>query len=261
MNQDQVKSILLQVEESPAPFNLVFSGKANKKVNGLYKPDSAEIVLHNKNFESDNQLLYTALHEYAHHLHYQRKGGIRQSRPHTQEFWSIFHELVQKAEEAGLYTNVFESQEEFVELSRTIKEKCLKANGEAMLELGRLLARAAELCRIHRTRFEDYIERVLGLPRTTATAAVAASQIGLDPSMGWDNLRFVAGIRDVEERSKAVEALSAGASPGTVKGMLKSPDETTDPAERLLREKERIERTIGKLTEKLEEIELRLSEL
>ena len=77
MNQDQVKSILLQVEESPAPFSLVFSGKANKKVNGLYKPDTAEIVLHNKNFESDNQLLYTALHEYAHHLHYQRKGGIR----------------------------------------------------------------------------------------------------------------------------------------------------------------------------------------
>jgi len=261
MNQDQVKSLLLQVEECSTPFSLVFSGKANKKVNGLYKPDTTEIILHNHNFETDNQLIYTALHEYAHHLHHVRKGGIQQSRPHTQEFWSIFHALVQKAEEAGLYNNIFESQDEFIELSRMIKDKCLRVNGEAMLELGRLLAKAADLCRLHKARFEDYIERVLGLPRTTASAAVAASQANLDPAMGWDNLRFVAGIRDLEERSKAVEALSLGASPGTVRGMLKSPDESVDPAERLLREKERLERTIERLSEKLQEIEHKLSEL
>ena len=39
MNQDQVKMIQLQVEESTALFSLVFYDKANKKVNGLYKPD------------------------------------------------------------------------------------------------------------------------------------------------------------------------------------------------------------------------------
>jgi hypothetical protein len=130
-----------------------------------------------------------------------------------------------------------------------------------MLELGRLLAQAAELCRLHRARFEDYIERVLGVPRATATAAVAARQIGLDPSMGWDSLRFVSGIRDADDRSRAIEALSAGASPTTVKGMLKGAVESDEPADRLLKEKERIEKTIRSLSERLEEIEQKLAEL
>lgn len=261
MNQDQVKAMLLEVEESPAPFSLVFSGRPNKKVNGLYKPDTAEIVIHNRNFESDNQLLYTALHEYAHHLHHCRRAGLSQARPHTQEFWAIFNELMQKAEAKGLYRNVFDTEPEFIELTKTIKEQCIRANGEIMLEFGRLLSRAAELCTIHKTRFEDYIERVLGIPKATASAAVASRQEGLDPSLGWDGLRFVAGIKDPDERAKVIEALSSGASPTSVKGMLKAESTPEDPAERLLKEKTRIERSIQSLTAKLEEIERRLAEL
>lgn len=261
MNQDQVKSLLLEVEESPAPFTLVFSGKTNKKVNGLYKPENAEILLHNKNFDSDNQLIYTALHEYAHHLHHSRRGGISQPRPHTQEFWAIFHELMQKAEAKGLYNNIFETEPAFLELTKTIKESCILANGEIMLEFGRLLAEASELCRLHKARFEDYIERVLGIPRATASAAVAARQIGLDPRLGWDGLRFVSGIKDPDERTKAIEVLSMGASPTSAKGILKSCEDPGDPADRLLKEKTRIEHTIQNLSERLEEIERKLSEI
>jgi hypothetical protein len=261
MNQDQVKSILLEVEECTSPFTLVFSGKANKKVNGLYKPETAEIVLHNNNFDSDNQLLYTALHEFAHHLHHVRHGGIPQARPHTQEFWAIFHNLMQKAQAGGFYKNIFETEPDFIELTKTIKESCILANGEIMLEFGRLLAKASDLCRFHRARFEDYIERVLGLPRATATAAVAAQQAGLDPAMGWDSLRFVSGIHDTEERSRAIEALSAGASPTSVKGILKSADDSEDPADRLFKEKTRIEKTIRHLSDRLVEIEKKLSEM
>lgn len=261
MNQEQARSMLLEIEECPAPFTLVFSGKASQKVNGLYKPETAEILLHNKNFESDNQLLYTALHEYAHHLHHIRHAGLTQARPHTQEFWAIFNTLIQKAQAGGFYENVFETEAEFVELTKTIKENCMRANGEIMLEFGRLLAKAADLCRVHKARFEDYIERVLGLPRATATAAVTAQHIGLDPAMGWDSLRFVSGIHDADERSRAIEALSAGASPTSVKGMLKSSGDFEDPADRLLKEKTRIEKTIRSLSERLEEIEKKLSEI
>jgi len=261
MNQDQVKSILLEVENCPAPFTVVLSGKENKKVNGLYKPDNAEILLHNRNFESDNQLLYTALHEYAHHLHHVRRGGLQQSRPHTQEFWALFHDLVQKAQAKGLYKNIFETEPEFIDLTKTIKENCLLANGEIMLEFGRLLAKASDLCKAHKARFEDYIERVLGLPRATATAAVTAVAIGLDPGMGWDSLRYVAAIHDPEERGRAIEALSSGASPAAVKGILKAANSAEDPADRLFREKERIEKTIRNLSERLEEIERKLAEI
>lgn len=262
MNQDRVKEILLEVEECPKPFTLVFSGKTNKKVNGLYKPATAEIVLHNRNFESDNQLLYTALHEYAHHLQCCRNAGLASARPHTQEFWAIFHALVDKAEEKGLYQNIFDTDPEFVELTKTIKERCIRQNGEIMLEFGRLLSSAAELCRKRQARFEDYVERVLGVPKATAVSAVASQQAGLDPSLGWDGLRFVSGIKDEGERAKAIEALQSGASPSSVKGMLKTEaSRDDDPADRLLKEKSRIEATIRNLTERLEEIEQKLSEL
>ena len=68
MNNDQIKEILLSIEETDIDFTVTMSGKESKKVNGLYKPDNHEIILHNLNFKSDNQLIYTAIHEYTHHL-------------------------------------------------------------------------------------------------------------------------------------------------------------------------------------------------
>ena len=68
MNQDQIKEMLLKIEDSELDFSVTFTGKESKKVNGLYKPDTHEILLHTKNFKTDNQLIYTAIHEYAHHL-------------------------------------------------------------------------------------------------------------------------------------------------------------------------------------------------
>lgn len=261
MNQEKIQEILNNVESCSRAYTLAFSGKSNSKVNGLYKPDKAEIVIHNKNFESDDQLVYTALHEYAHHIHHAQLGGLNRTRPHTQEFWAIFHRLVRKAEELGFYTNVFDTEPEFVELTKVIKDTCIRANGEILLEFGRLLAKASDLCKMHRTRFEDYIERVLGIPKATAATAVAALQVGLDPGLGWDGLKYVASIRDPEQRNKAIEALNSGASPTSVKGFLKGSDDSADPAERLLEEKNRLERTIRSLTERLSQIEERLSEL
>ena len=46
MNQDRVHEMLEAIEPAPAPFTVVFSGRTNKKVNGLYKPAKAEIILH-----------------------------------------------------------------------------------------------------------------------------------------------------------------------------------------------------------------------
>lgn len=258
MQQDSVQELLQQVEEAPAAFRLVFSGKTNSKVNGLYKPDTAEIIIHNRNFDSDDQLIYTALHEYAHHILHVRKGGVRQPRPHSAEFWALFHELVTKAEAKGLYRNIFENEPDFVRLTEEIRQRCLKVNGELLLEMGRLLAEAQELCERHRARFEDYIERVLGVPRTTANGAVKATKLGLDPALGWDSLMFLSSIRDEARRTEAIEALESGASPTTVKGRLARANPEESPADRLLEEKSRIEKTIRNLTARLEEIECKL---
>ena len=60
MNQDRVKEILLETADTELEFSVVFTGKSSKKVNGLYKPDTHEIILHNKNFANDNELIYSS---------------------------------------------------------------------------------------------------------------------------------------------------------------------------------------------------------
>ena len=260
MNQDRVKEILLDTAQTGAEFSLIFSGKESAIVNGLYKPLTREIIIHNRNFTSDDQLVYTALHEYAHHLHAERKGFVVSGKAHTNEFWGIFHDLLVAAEGKGHYHNVFDSEPEFVELTHRIKESCISENGRVMLEFGRLLVEAQGLCERFRMRFEDYVDRALGVPRTTASAAAKASAYKVEPSIGWDGIRMAIGISDPGKRAEAVAALQDGASPASIKARFSPEKPSDDRLERLEAEKEKLERTIARLEEKLAEVERRLAE-
>ncbi len=260
MNQDQVKEMLLGLEESPSDFSVVFSGKTSKKVNGLYKPYDREILLHNKNFESDNQLVYTAIHEYAHHLCCQAAGGELSPRHHNTEFWACFHGLLKKAEEAGLYSIGLESSPELAALTDEIREKYLAENGRLMSGLGKLLEKAQLLCLSAGIRYEDYIDRVLCLPRTTARAAVKVASVDMDPSYGYEAMKIVASQRSPEKRAKAQQLFSQGNSPDSVKISLSTKEEES-PRERLQKEKERLERNIAKLTARLEHVEQSLASM
>lgn len=255
MNSDRVKEILLAVEEPKTEFLVIFSGKKSSLVNGLYKPQSREIILHNRNFDDDLQLVYTALHEYAHHLHCERKGFVYTGRAHTNEFWSIFHGLLEKAEALGHYRNVFEDSREFSELTARIKTACVAENGRVMLEFGRLMIEAERLCRAYKVRFEDYVDRVLGLPRITATAAMKAASYQVPTEIGWDAMKLVSGIKDPDRRLAAQEAFRAGKSPEAVKALVRAVPPGTEPAERLAKERERIERTIARLQDRLAELD------
>jgi hypothetical protein len=260
MNNEQVKQLLLKVADCETDFTMILSGKASSQVNGLYKPHSREIILHNLNFETEDQLVYTAIHEYAHHLHCERKGFTVSGKAHTNEFWGIFHDLLVAAEGKGLYRNVFESEPAFVELTSKIKRSCMAENGRLMLEFGRLMVEAQTLCERHKARFEDYLDRALGVPRTTASAAVRAAAWEIDPEIGWDGMRIAAGIKDPETRAEAVEALKTGSSPAAVRARFSPSREPEDTAERLFKEKARLEKTLHLVQERLEEVERRLSE-
>jgi hypothetical protein len=261
MNQDRVRGILLDIAEPKTEFSLIFSGKESPVVNGLYKPQTREIIIHNRNFASDDQLVYTAIHEYAHHLHCERKGGISSGRAHTNEFWGIFHELLVAAEEKGHYRNLFDAEPEFIELTKRIRGACISENGRLMLELGRLMIEAQGLCRKFKTRFEDYVDRALGLPRATANSAAKAAVYQVDPDVGWDGMRMAAGIRDHGLRAEALDALRGGLSPAAVKSRFAASRPPEDTAERLAKEKERLERTIRNLRDRLGEVERALREL
>jgi hypothetical protein len=261
MNQDRVKEILLGLADAKTEFSVIFSGKESAIVNGLYKPQSREIVIHNRNFDSDDQLIYTAIHEYAHHLHCERKGGIASGRAHTNEFWGIFHELLVEAEGQGHYRNLFDDEPEFVELTRKIRGSCIAENGRVMLELGSLMIEAQSLCKKFKVRFEDYIDRALGLPRSTANQAARAAAFQVDPDVGWDGMRMAVGIRDPGDRAEALDALRGGASPAAVKARFSAAKPPEETEERLVKEKERPERTIVNLRKRLDEVEQALAEI
>jgi len=268
MNQDKVKSILLKIADAPLEFTVIFSGKKSRKVNGLYKVATREIILHNRNFTNEpggeNQLLYTAIHEYAHHLHACARGGTLSSRAHTSEFWAIFHELLEKAEAKKLYPNVFSDSPELDKLTDLIKKKFLEGNGNLVKEFGKQLIKARELCDKIGARFEDYVDRVLRIPKLAAQTAIKMYEYDLNPGVGADNMRYIAGLRDEDARAGAEKALLSGKSPDSVKVALKNQGVSTlaqtekDRKVNLEKEKSRLEKTIVSLKHRLEEVQQEL---
>jgi len=258
MDQDKVKQKLLAIEDAPLEFSVIFSGKKSSKVNGLYKPQSREIILHNRNFQPDdtgqNLLLYTAIHEYAHHLHACSRGGTLSPRAHNSEFWAIFHALLEKAEKKKIYNDVFSVSPELLKLTELIRDKFLKNNGELVKEMGKHLLKAHDLCTTIGVRFEDYVDRMLRIPRTAANMAIKMFEYDLAPEVGADNMRFLAGIRDGDERQAAETALIKGKSPDTVKVQVRNKNKEEDPVAILEKEKTRLEKTIATLNKRLEEV-------
>ena len=260
MNQDQVKEILLQIEESGLEFSVTFTGKASKKVNGLYKSDTHEILLHNKNFSVDNELLYTAIHEYTHHRLCEL-DGTRSGRVHTQRFWSYFHRLLQKAEEKGLYKITLEESPELLELTDTIRTTIMVEDGKLMKELGRLLSKARVLCKQAGVRYEDYIDRVLCLPRASAATIEKIHAFDVKPELGYEAMKVVANISNPDKRAAAEELFLHNNSPAFVRDSVKTKPQDEDPRRKLENEKRRIERTIISLQARLSELEDTLAKL
>ena len=262
MNQDKVKDKLLAIEDAPLDFSLVFSGKKSSKVNGLYKPQTREIIIHNRNFSPDesgqNLLLYTAIHEYAHHLHACSRGGTLSARAHNSEFWAIFHALLEKAETKKIYNDVFSVSPELLKLTEMIRDKYLKNNGSLVKEMGKHLLKAHELCTGIGVRFEDYVDRMLRIPRTAANMAIKMFEYDIAPEVGADNMRFLAGIRNGDDRKAAETALVKGKSPDTVKIQVRNNKPEEDPLEKLEKEKTRLERTIATLNKRLDEVKREL---
>ncbi len=261
VTNEQIKKILLSLRKSSQDFAVIMSGKKSRKVHGLYKPDTREIIIHNKNFKNDNEMMYTAIHEYAHHIQFTTSAAPISVRTHTTAFWNLLHTLLFEAEEKGIYTNPFESIEEFRALTKQIREKFLSGSGSLMKELGRLLVEAHGLCEKHGTSYSDYLDRVLALPRASAAVIVKAHTLDLDPRVGFENMRTLASIRDEGARDRAQGELRAGHSPDMVKAKYGPAAPPKDPRDALQAERERLEKNIERLKKRLKEIEKRLSAL
>jgi len=265
MNQDQVKETLLRLVPDTEDFKVIFSGKKSRKVNGLYYPESQEIIIHNRNFENDNQLMYTAIHEFAHHLQYcelppAERNKIR--RPHTVAFRTIFHNLLEKAEAQGMYSNTVLQQPELAELAGAIQRDYITKNGDLMKNFGQALMEAEKLCRKHGARFEDFIERVLRMPRQSAFTLMKFKAMDLPSELGYDTMKTVASVRNQAARNEAVDAFRRGASPDQLKSVIRdmgsAPRQAEDPLKKMEQERRRILRSLESLKSRLELVEMEI---
>ena len=270
MTNDRIKEILLDIYETELDFTVTQTGKESKRVNGFYKPDTHEIFLHNLNFKSENQLVYTAVHEYTHHVVTELKLKFDPSyycisKVHTQEFWAKFGELLKIAEEKGYYSLGWDSNPELKALTEDIKENYLAKNGQLMLDFGKKLSRAWELCKEADIRYEDYIDRVLCLPRSSERDIRKVSDVEVNPASGFENMKVVASVKKKDDRADLEqEFLQGGKSPSTVRELMKqksSQNKSEDAKTKLERERSRLEKTIAQLTHRLEVVEESLANM
>lgn len=262
MNQDQVKVMLLELENDVVDFSVIFSGKESKKVDGLYKPETKEILIHNKNFQDDNELIYTAIHEFAHHVHFSRFPDEVTRRAHTNRFWDIFHSLLGLAESRSIYENVFEKDPAFVKLTDRIQNDYMSKNGSLMKEFGRILIEALDLCREKHAVFEDYAERVLGMSRGSARSLMKVYALDVDADLGFEKMKVVAAIKNPAVRTEAASSFKEGKTPAQVRQEVKESRPDPEPTlGRLEAQKRRLEKNISNLQEKLENVERQLGEI
>ncbi len=269
MDNEKIKQILLDIQDTELDFTVTMTGKESKRVNGLYKPDTREILLHNKNFKTDNQLIYTAVHEYTHHLINAERialtGGkepVREMKVHTQAFWNKFHELIEIAEQKGYYKLDINVSPELEELTKKIRSEYLETNGRLMQEFGKLLAKAHALCEDADIRYEDYLDRVLCLPRSSAKDITRVGMVPVNPAVGYDAMKKLSAIKKPEDRSAAEQQVLSGKNPDSVLSLMKrkaSPD--GDPKTKLEKERDRLSKTIAQLTQRLQYVEESLANL
>ena len=154
----------------------------------------------------------------------------------------------------------FENSPELEALTEDIRKNYLEANGQLMIEFGKKLSQAYELCEAAGIRYEDYLDRVLKLPRATAQSISKVAKAAPAAALGFDNMKLVASL-PVSKQKEAESELLAGKTPDTVRFMMKKKAEETDKKHVLEREKKRIEKTIAQLSQRLEMIEENLAAL
>ena len=134
-----------------------------------------------------------------------------------------------------------------------------------MTEFGRLLGEAYDLCKAANIRYEDYLDRVLCMPRNSAKEIQRVARVPVNPAIGFDNMKTVACIKKVDDRKEAEQELLSGKSPATVREMMKMKSakakSADDPKSKLEKEKSRLEKTIAQLSQRLEYVEESLANL
>jgi hypothetical protein len=257
MNEAAVKAFLVAVRKPPKPFEVTLTHRAHKRIHGTYRPDDPggpTIKINERNFTRDWSLLYTAVHEYAHHLCFCKNENLK----HNREFWNLFHDLMDEAEEKKLLpkpptTDAINAAEralhgllcQHVELERQIADRLAELHRE---------------CLENSTEHVEYwIERRLQLPHNGQRPFLKTR----DGSEGLEEKDFInADAMRVCTKGPAAElALREGKTIVQAQTAAMAPEEELDPYDALKKEKEKITERIVKLEDRKDRVEGRMRQM
>jgi hypothetical protein len=254
MTPEECKAKLLKLHECAEAFSVIFSGKKSKKANGLYLTDKREIIIHNRNFGNDEAgehlLIYTAIHELTHHIQFTELNQ-KSVRAHTPLFYATLDDLVDVAENAGIYQMpIDEDIQKLIDEAKDIDREM----AALQRKLGQVLGQLHETCEKKGVRYEDVIARKAQISRKIEKKAKKAHALNLPEGTSADIQEAAIEERDKEKAAAIVRAGQEGKSINQAKKAAGRPVEPEDEMVRLMREKARIERTMASLGRRLEEL-------
>ena len=246
---------LTRLYDCKEDFTVTMSGKVSNRINGLYKPATHEIILNNKNFKNTNQLMYTAIHEFTHHVLTAEKG-VKTTKAHSGAFWVTFYDFLDKAIKEGFYTrNRSNETQELIKQAKDIQ----KALIGLQKQLGAVLNKLHEVCKEEGDRIEDVIESDLQMSRNKAKElqrmAVSTGNFSDEMTKTISSAKDVLLAKKAAEDGKTVEQVKAVAK------KTKPVDDDLESPEQLRREKKRLETTIERLSDRLVQVEETLASM
>lgn len=258
MTNENILENLKKLYQYKTEFTVTQTGKQSRKVNGFYKPLTHEIFLHNKNYKSDNAVMFTAIHELTHHI--QNENGVKAARAHDNAFWSTFYNLLDEAERIGIYSR--ERSESVAAKTKELTD-IQKHIIELQKQQGKLLAELHRECEEQGDRYEDVLEHDLQISRNKAKEL--QKQAYLTSDVSDEMSKAINSAKDAMMKNAAIQAADSGATVEQVKAIAKDTAKKTKPADdgldspsSLMREKKRIEKTIEQLQDRLVNIDEQL---
>lgn len=278
MDNASVHKALSQLEEAAEDFELIQSGKGSEKLNGLYKPQEKAIILHNRNdaMQDSAVFLRCAIHQYAHHLCIYGSAAAPVSCPEPQEgiakrhgsrFNACYHRLLARAREQELLKEQSPWQRDpgMEQLSGELKGDLLPRYGRIVLELGDLYLRVWRRCEEKGFPFGLWLEEESGMDAPEARRMMKLKEEGIRPEPGYEAMKRLVKLPQ-EERRVAEEAVVSGEkSAKAVEAVYQAPAplkrNSEDEAQRLLHEKELLEKRMMKIQNRIERLHQRLAEM
>ena len=214
-----------------------------------------EIIIHNKNFSTENELIYTAIHEYTHHLiscKYKEEGEKLPAKSHSTEFWAKFDDLIEIAVSKNLYKRErSESLSTLITEAKELDKEIVKLQKK----LGLLLREIEKKSNEENVRFEDVITHDLNMTRNTAKKCVESNFVNSD--CGQSELETILKTNSKKRREVEI-SISNGKTINQAKHNSTQSKES-NPFDKLSKEKTRLEKTINQLQQRLEIVMEQLS--